>query len=424
MKKNYFLIIMVVLFALSINTNVAQNIVVKQVIVGSGGIFGDTTNSVSLAAFNPNTDVTSTFGSINTQSIQDIVINGNYAFIAAQDSIAKFDLDTYQKLSTVSAPGVNRLLVVGDVLFASFQYPATENFVKVFATTDLTLINAVADVSDEAAGMLVAGSFLYAAVPGGWASTVGKIAIISLNDYSLVDEINFNEAGVGIYDLFYHNDLIMSVNRTAWGGTSSNLLAMNALGIDTFVYPIGATIGKMVGIVDNQLFTVMNSGIGAIDLTDMSISDTAFIAAPALTIADAAIDTLSGSFYVTTTDYFSTGVGTIYDALGVETGNFDAGISPDAIAIDYRDNTGIFDANANNDNFVIYPNPAINIINIALDNQDVNKYSIVDISGRVLLHNNFTDKNTAVDVSSLNSGMYFMVLSGKSGTFSKSFIVK
>ncbi len=273
MKKTYFLFFSVVLFMFNVTYVSAQHMIVNQVIVGSGGIFGDPANNVTLASYKPDNGVTTGFGSIDTQSIQDIVIDNGFAYVAAQDSIAKYNLDTYEKVAIIAAAGVNRLLVDGDVLLASFQFPVTENFVRVFSTDDLSFISNVSEVSDESAGLLVNGNLAYVAVPGGWESTVGKIAIIDLADYSLVDEINFNVLGVGVSDLFYYNGQIMAVCRTPWGDTHGYLLGMNALGSHTDVYLFEDVLGKMVGEVDGLLFTVMNGGIGIIDLQDFSVAD-------------------------------------------------------------------------------------------------------------------------------------------------------
>lgn len=428
MKKTYILFFMVMLFVFNVSYVSAQHMVVNQVIVGSGGIYGDTTNNVALASYKPNDGVTTSFGNIDTQSIQDIVISGNFAFVAAQDSIAKFDIDTYEKVAIVEALGVNRLAVSGDMLLASFQWPTTENFVKIFSSSDLTLVSNVADISDESAGILIVGNLAYVAVPGGYLSTTGKIAIIDLSDYTLIDEISFNEQGVGVNELFYYDNQIMSICRTPWGGSHGYVLAMNALGSHTDAYMIEEVLGKMVGEVDGLLFTVMNNGVGVIDLSDFSVADTAYIEASALTIAGVAMDTIDGVFYIATTDYFSTSIGTIYDALGIEIGNFDAGISADAIAIDYRDNTGIDDL-LTNGTINIYPNPVSNVITIdAVDGSGIssNDFCVVDISGRKIINGsaNMVSGSANINVSTLESGLYFFVLFNGSESITKSFVKK
>lgn len=426
MKKTYLLILIVMLTVVDAMHVNAQHVVVNQVVVGSGGVYGDTTDFVTVASFNPGNGITTTFGSVLTESIQDIAISDKYAFVAAQDSIAKFNIDTYEKVAAVGAMGVNRLLVNDGVLIASFQYPVTENFVKVYSAEDLAFISNVSDVSDESAGLLVVGNLAYAAVPGGWASTVGKIAIIDLADYSLVDEINFDTLGKGINDLFHHESQIMSVNKTPWGGSTGCISVMNMLGSHTESHLINETIGKMAGLKDNMLYTIMNGGIGSIDLTDFSVADTAVVEAPALTIAGVALDTLNDLFYVATTDYFSTGLGTIYNIDGEETGNFEAGISPEAIAIDYRDNTGIHNLYSVNE-IRIYPNPASGLITVeAIDGTSANKFKVVDISGRMLMNGNISLKTDAanIDVNMLESGLYFLVLFNNNEQTTSPFVKK
>jgi len=425
MKKTYFLFFMVMLFVFNVSNVRSQHMVVNQVIVGSGGVYGDTTNNVSLASYKPNDGATAIFGSIDTQSVKDVVISGSYAYIAAQDSIVKFDIDSYQKVAVVEAVGVFRLLVNNEVLIASFQFPATENFVKVYATSDLSLITNVSDVSDESAGILVAGNLVYIAVPGGWASTVGKIAIIDLADYSLVDEIDFDVDGVGILDLFNYDNQIMGICRTPWGGTGGSIISMNTLGSHFDIHLIDQVIGKMVGEIDGLLFTIMNGGVGIIDLEDFSVADTAFVSPTTLTISGMAMDTIDGNLYIATTDYTSIGIGTIYNALGIEIGNFDAGVSPDAIAIDYRDNTGIDDLLSEN-KIKLYPNPASDVITIKADGINSNVFNVIDISGRVILQGS-TDLmlgSANINISTLESGLYFFVLSNGSESTASSFIKK
>jgi len=410
MKKIYLFII-----ALAIITTAevsAQNWVLNQVIVGSGGNFSDPDENVILASYNPNNETTTDFGSIITQSIQDLVIDGKYVYIAAQDSIAKYDLDSYERLAISEALGVNRLCVASDKVIASFQFPATENFVRVFNADDLSFISSISDVSGETAGIVAVDQLIYVAVNGGWAGTTGSIAIIELSDFSLVNEVDLGTEGRSIMDLFYHNDMIMSVNTTPWGDSTAYISTMNRLGSHFESFLIPQTVGDYVGIKDNMLYTVMNYGIGAIDLSDFTVDNTSVISAPSMTISSAILDTVNNDFYVATTDYFSTGEGIIYNFIGEEKGSFDAGISPDAIALDYRDNTSISESEVVDS--YIFPNPSSTMINIKTDLDIITDIYITDISGRTIVDRRVDIKSTniSVDVSQFNSGIYLVKLKG------------
>lgn len=414
------------LFLFIITNLSAQHWVVNQLIVGSGGDWANPDDNVSIASYKPSNEVTTGIGDILTQSIQDIVIHDIYAYVAAQDSIVKFNIDTYQKVASIEAIGINKLLVDNDKLIGSFQYPVTENFVKIYSADDLTLISEIGGVSDESAGLLVVNELAYAAVPGGWNSTVGKIAIISMLDYTLVDEINFDTLGQGIYDLFYFENKIMSVNKTPWGGSTGWISVTNMLGSHTESHLINATIGSIVGVKDTMLYTIMNNGVGSINLNNFSIADTSVVQPPTLTIANAVMDTLNNLFYVASTDYFSKGVGTKYNMLGEELGTFEAGISPDALAIDYRDNTGISDVNSER-KLIIYPNPSSGTIIIEVnEDNSFNKFRIIDISGRLLMSDNINLEtgSETIDISALDNGLYFLVLATDKEMLTSAFVKK
>ncbi len=422
MKRNYLSVIFAVIIGLiSLNLS-AQNTYVNQVIVGSGGNFSDPDDHVMLSTYNPSNESTSIFGEVFTQSIQDIIISGEFAYIAAQDSIVKLNIDNFTKVSSVAAIGVNRLLVYEDVVFATFQYPATENFVQVFSANNLEHITNIANILDESAGMVIVDDNLYVAVPGGWMSTTGNIAIIGLDEYLVLTQVPLGDEGIGVSDLFVYDDKIISVNRTPYLGTTGYISSVSTQGTQISSHLINEVIGKIAGVKDNVLYTVMNNGIGSINLSDFTVIDNAIVDPLTNTLAAVELDTVNQNFYVTSTDYFSMGEGTIYNLQGESTGFFDANISPDALAIDYRDNTGL--GEKQNLSSYVYPNPASNIINIKSDLTSLSSYQILDITGRVVAESNINEvtENISINISDFNSGVYIILLANEHSTSSTRFI--
>jgi len=420
MKINYILKLVLVLL-ISANIN-AQNWYLNQVLVGSGGNFSDPDNHVTISSYNTINQITSDFGSILTQSIQDIIIVDNYAYIAAQDSIAKYDIDSYEKLAITSAIGVNKLHMANNKLVASFQYPEIDNFIKIYEIHNLDLISSISEVSGEAAGLTSIDNFIYAAVNGGWAGTVGKIAIIDIHDLSFIQEVNLDSLGKGIKDLFVHENQVLSVNATPWGGTTGHISVIDQYGSISNSYMIPATIGSLVGVKNNMIYTVMNNGVGSIDMETMTIVDESVIDQPPLTISCAKLDTLNNEFYVSTTNYSSMGEGTIFDLNGFQIGSYTAEISPDAMAFDYRDNSNINEAELYLTN--IYPNPASSKINVQTQIDDVKSVIVVDNLGRIIYENSGSNfKNLiSIDISSFNSGIYTLRLTNNVGVSSSKFI--
>jgi hypothetical protein len=72
---------------------------------------------------------------------------------------------------------------------------------------------------------------------------------------------------------------------------------------------------------------------------------------------------------------------------------------------------GIENAESDNLSISVYPNPANSTIHVTCDiNNGV--FSIVDISGKVVLQNTFLNGNQMIDITSLNSGFYFIQVKG------------
>jgi hypothetical protein len=95
-------------------------------------------------------------------------------------------------------------------------------------------------------------------------------------------------------------------------------------------------------------------------------------------------------------------------------GGFDDDISLDDISVLEARPVGLFE-NTNSDlAFEVYPNPAKGIVNIAFNAKNIGgkvQVQILDITGKIVLENNFTAGkmiNKKLNVSNLSSGMYFV----------------
>ena len=72
------------------------------------------------------------------------------------------------------------------------------------------------------------------------------------------------------------------------------------------------------------------------------------------------------------------------------------------------------------DNVAIYPNPTQNILHIVSSQADVTNIDIYDIRGRVVLAETFTNSgNVQIDLSELNSAIYFVEINTEAGKITK-----
>ena len=390
----------------------AQSFTVKQVMIGSGGSYANPADFVELSSYDPVSDQSVNFGTVFTQSVQDMMINDGFLYVAAQDSIAKYNANTFQRIAVTAAVGVNKLAVYQNKLMATFAYPVTENFVREFDASDLTFLGSIADISDESAGMLIVGNRLYVAVPGGWTSTTGKMAMIDLDSFELIDEVDLGSEAMGIYNLYLANNQIVTVNRSAWGTTTGNLTTINTDLSDFTHYAYTESIGAGIGVYDNLLYTQMNNGIGSVNLETMELEKSTVVEPFAMSIAAAKLDTVNGLFCITRTDYSALGAGFIYNLAGEEQNTFDAGISAEAIAIDYRSSVGVREINTQIA-LRAYPNPTHDVCQISLPDELAGaQWKICDLQGRIYLEGStaLNRKTLDLDMQSLQKGMYLITL--------------
>ncbi len=431
MKKNYFFLTAIMLLA-SVQIIFAQNsrsINVNQVLVVSGGAFSNPDDYVTVASYKPGDSLTSQFGTIFTQSVQSAVVYSNFLYVAAQDSIVAFDVNSYQRVAATFAQGVNQLAVSGDKLIASFWYPDTADFVRIYNRDDLSEQAVISEVSDEASGIAVYDNKAYVAVPGGWAATTGKLAVINLENNSFEEEIDLGAEGAGISNVYVYaaNDThyLITVNKTPWGGSNGYLTKIDLADMSAASTQVNVVLGKGVGFVNSTatLYALINGGIGSVDVEGMTVADTTIVAAPAMTIAGAALDTINSLFYVTTTDYSSVGEGAIYNMNGEVTGSFDAGISAEAIAIDYRDFEAINETFAAN-TFGFYPNPVNNVLTVSNpDRVTVDRVFVSDVTGRVIISKEVDGESSiTLDFSGLNAGLYFVTVKGENRAFTSKIV--
>lgn len=74
-------------------------------------------------------------------------------------------------------------------------------------------------------------------------------------------------------------------------------------------------------------------------------------------------------------------------------------------------------------NFCIYPNPANDFLNISIpENFKTNSFSICDISGKLLLEENYIEDSKEVDISDFDKGIYIIIFSSENEQFIKKFV--
>lgn len=435
MKKNYLFLVtlLVFLFSTSFLYSQQRNEWVKQVISGIGGKFEVNppfTDFVKIQSYDPSTQAVNVFNHINTQSVQDIVISGNVAYVGAQDSIVSYNLDTYQRIAAIADSGISKLYVYEGNLIVTKQYPITRFFVEVLDATNLGLLGLVDNISGECGGITSANNIIFVAVNGGWLGTEGKLALIDPSNWTLINEHNFGPQAIGIDELFKWGNYIFTINKTPLGAADTGSITRYNYNTNTFTNKIlGVRIGGGYGYIDSILYLNMNEGMGSYNMDLQQIEDTVIVPNPGsandITIHAGAIDYVNNLAYLQVGNRNSFGIGLVFTLTGDSVTSFATGINAEAIAIDYRTPTGI--NNLTSGNLTIGPNPAEDYVIVRLAaNETYNSLKIFDLTGKTILSREISsnEKTLKINCSNYPSGIYVIALNTPNGVKSRKFSKK
>lgn len=434
MKKHYFTILMIVFVITGMNLLLpAQDITtVPQVIIANGGRFETNPpffDYVTVASYNTLTQAYTLFDTIYTQSVQDILITDHYAYVAAQDSIVKYDLDTHQRVAIIADSGLEKLGIYGDKLIVTKGYPVKRFFVEILDASNLALFSLIDNISGDCGGVLAGSDSVYVAVNGGYMGSEGKIAVINTASWTVTHEINFGPGAVGIWNLFGYNGYIYSINITPGGSSQVGSITKCSQSDETFTNNIlGVIVGDGVGIQGHLLYVGFNNGIGSYDLDNDAIADTNIVRDPGVPnhiyILAAALDYVNNDFYLTFGNYSNPGKCIETTILGDSLTSFSVGISANAIAIEYLTPTGIHPY-SRDEVVTISPNPVVDWLKVTFNGREETRaITISDITGRTIYTSDLkgNEKSVKVNTSSFPPGVYFLSLNTNNGNIAKKFI--
>lgn len=408
-KLTLFSLFAFILFTLHVHS--FAQLITNRVIVANGGAYSDPSDFVTLSSFDPESGNTQMLATIFTQSVQGLFVHEGFAWVAAQDSLAKVNIDKGRVEAIVALPGVNKFAVYENKLIVSRQYPVTSDFVQIRNLDDLSLIKSFPEVSDESWEILVAGDTAYVSVAGGWAATEGKMAVLDLKNNSFIRETNFGTIAMGIGPSFLDQNYILFVCKTPWGGSSGTIVKYNILTCQYETVQTPHFYGDAAGFYNGKLYLVIDQGIGSIDCQTLSVIDANLIANPFSNfyITGLVLDRVQEKIYVNYSWWVAPpGTGIIYDLDGVELGSYEVGISAEDVAVDYRDVTSVNKAGYTQLSPAFYPNPCGDFLyfsNIP-DNAQV---SVSDISGRqVFDFRNSENQPGFLDFRNLPKGVFLI----------------
>lgn len=385
-----------------------------QAIIANGGIFEFSApfqDRATIGYYNPQLNTYTVFDTIQVESVQDIVIDGNYAYLAAQDTIIKYNINTYQREAVAYFPGLKKLEVSGNNLFVGKWYGSGPYF-AVYNKNNLQQLYTISQVNQTVDGMVQYNDTIYVAYNikgtidlfppfGIYADSIGKLAVIHAPTQTFVRDEILGEDAAGIGKLFIYNNFIYGICV----GTGKIVRYNPTTTVDTF---LNAGIMDYIRHHNGVVYGNFALGIQAYDLnTQTYLSTPNFV--PTVNLNTAEYDYVNNRFYFTETDYATYGMLYRYNAInGQKIDSVNIGISPDAIALDFRVNNVSVNEVEKNYQFKVYPNPFNDFINIETEGLGI--LYVYDINGRLYLEQNLNTNRVQINTESLPQGVYVLKL--------------
>ena len=397
----------------------AQNYV-HQALILNEGYFDYQTNQiidpVTIGSYNPANQTYQIVDTLEGMRFgSDVIIDGNFYYVAADTKIFKMDLNTHQEVASVSCPGVRNLGIYQNKLVATRGEYLTSysSYLHIYDASTLSLIQAIDTVQGPkwaTQNIVIDGSSAYIAVNNGyeWGNEKGLIGKLDLSNLSYGNEVDLGPDGKNPDNLLKSGAFLYTVNNKDWSGASVSKVALDGTSNSTLNLPSVGTGCGTSALRDDKLVYQISMETSLIEFDINLMNTNGPIAGHTLNYYELAQEPVTGQLYTSETDYFSFGKVHIFDANNNELSNFNAGISPGTIVFDVRSSAGIA---AIENTLSVYPNPAVDLLNVSIDGVK----RVYDFTGKLLIESSAT----SLDISALNQGIYVLNVNGINQQFIK-----
>lgn len=432
----------------------AQNVVKQALVLNEGSydyITGEITTPVTIGSYDPLTTNYSIVDTIeDARFASDMLIDGDYFYVAADTQLLKYDLNTYELIATQAVSGVRNICIVDDNLFVSRgEYGISfDSYLQIYSKSDLSFISQLDTTNGPkwtTQNMVHTDDKLFIAINNGfvWGDEKSLIGVVDLSTLEYLEEIDLGTDGTNPDNMMITEEFIYTVNNKNWSGASFSKVDLSSFAASTINVSDASTgCGTSCLRGDKINFQI------SLDSVLLEWDPATFTSAGnALGINqnfyELAHDEVNDYLYATSTDYTTFGKVHIYDTDNNLVTEFDCGISPGTIVfevqevvattwncesdacVDVMDGSGVYSSIEDCEAacelvsieeseilFVnVYPNPSSNFFNIEFDInqlQNVN-ISVFNILGQevykkgILAQGRFTE---SINLSDYPKGIY------------------
>lgn len=410
-------------------------------VIINGGLFGGS-DYTNVAIYEPQQQTYTVIDTIYVNSVQhaqvyqDLNFSTFELFVAAQDSVVKYDLTARQRaaanafgsVSTVRVAANDSLVVVGN------WYGSSDNNLRIFNRSNLAYIDSVPEIAKGVQDIVIIGDTAYIGqntndFSTNFADSLGYISVVRLSTREWLYNDTLNAMGYDLGRMVRLGDSIISVNAVSNTISYYNFATRQS---NTVAAPAGVTFGSLAtgtsiyydnsgmytGGVLPEPITLLpaNNALAIYDLRTNTMGRDSFVVhgqtAPFTQSFSYACANCLGEILVARINYTdqSSNEGVIFQANLANTtldsvGTFPVGYSPEVIVMVPRWSSSVSRVAA--PTLKVYPNPTADLVQVELPNSETQTLVLVNTLGQELARQ--TSQNTAsFDLSSYPAGIYWI----------------
>lgn len=326
----------------------AQNQISKGLFIANSGN-GPQTN-VGIHQFD--VDSITYQNNLGTDYVQDVLIDGRFAYVAATDSIFMYDLATKTQLQSAEFSGTStgKLFIHDDYLFVGNQFGSDTVNLIAYNKISLNEEASFSDVNLPVSDMVSLGDTLYVIqnlkhtidppFPNFYNDSIGYLAKIDLTDLSYAGDVVFDASQTNNFErLFSYNNKLHILGHHEQGVGESKYYTYDPATATEMAISLNTTIdfsyGSQAEQSDSFLYFRTDAGVGLFNLSTESIEDSLVIASDLISFA---VDWVEQEIYTANGDYWSSAEGKIFNFSGDSVGNYvpATGYAPEAMGIYYN----------------------------------------------------------------------------------------
>ena len=328
---------------------------VHQVLVLNEGKLNYITNEievpVTLGSYDPSTQIYTSLDTIeDARFASDMKIDGDFLYVAADNRLIKYDLNTFSVLMTQEVEGIRNLFIEGEYIFTTRgEYMVDfDSYLHLYKKSDLSLEMAMDTIDGPkwtTQNMLGHNGKVYIGINNGfqWGNEKSLIGVFDMYTMTYETEIDLGPDATNPDNMMFDGEYLYTVNNKNWSGSSISKVNLNDYTSTTVNISSASTGCGTSCYRDGRLNYQISQDTVLMEWNvDMESSEGVSLGVHH-PLYELAYDEINDLLYASSTDYFSFGKVFVLDANNQEVAQFDCSISPGTIVFDVRSATSISD---------------------------------------------------------------------------------